>query len=155
MIQFEPTEDAALLKRIITHPDIWPHVTDDNCGSPEDFEVFVGGPWMHLLVKDEELLGCFSFFQQNSICWEVHTCLFPGHYPDVNEAAGKGVIEHIFQSTACLRIVTNVPGYNRAAAAFAYRCGMKRFGVNYNSYLKGGSVMDQIMLGISKGDTCQ
>src|SRR6185369_16871555 len=79
-------------------------------------------------------LGLFLFHPHNSICWEVHTCLLPAAWGERATRAGKGVVQWIWKNTPCLRIITNVPAYNRLAYRFALRCGMTEFGRNRGSF---------------------
>jgi hypothetical protein len=60
------------------------------------------------------------------------------------------VLEWIWTNTPCRRIVTGVPQGNRLAFRFAVAAGMEQYGVNEASFLRGGRMLDQICLGISR-----
>jgi len=113
----------------------------------------------YIIVRDifpdtgpEEILGLWLFVPQNGICWEVHTCLLPPAWGERGQRAARLLPEWIWENTHCRRIVTNVPTQNRLALHFATRAGMKVYGVNQDSYLKGGILYDLVCLGISKPD---
>jgi hypothetical protein len=151
MIEFERTTDYALVRAILTHPAIYPHITDDGCPAADQFQVLEHPSIWYVLVRDgAEVLGLWMFAPQGAACWEVHTCLLPCAYGDRAKQASRAMAEWIFTHTPCQRIVTTVPAYNRLALRFAERAGMTRFGTNERSYLKGNTLHNQILLGLSK-----
>ena len=150
-VTFERTQDYGLVKEIATHPMIYPAISPDGSPEPEDWQPLQSDLVWYVLVKDEgELLGMFALAPQNPVCWEIHTCLLPKAWGSKAREAGKEIAEWIFQNTPCLRIVTNVPEYNRLAFKLAIECGLIRYGYNPASYMKDGKLHDQIMLGVSK-----
>jgi RimJ/RimL family protein N-acetyltransferase len=152
-LAFERTLDFSLVRQIITHPRIWPHVSDDFSPAPEDFVPKQDEAIWYVLVKNgDELLGLFSLFPQNAICWELHTCLLPNAWKRWTVPAARGLFGWIFSNTGCLRIVTSVPEYNRVAVRAAVLAGMMQFGVNEKSWMRRRELQDQILLGVSKGD---
>ena len=150
-IRFERTADAVLIREIMTHPKIWPWITDDGSPAAADFEPAIHPSLWYVLAFDgEELMGLWLFAAQSSACFEAHTCLLPGQRGERAGEAAKQVIAWIWANTPCRRIFTNVPRFNRAALYFAVRAGLIRFGVNEQSFLKHGKLYDQILLGLSK-----
>lgn len=158
---FAPTGDMALVKSIITHPKIWPYVSDDYSPPPEDFSPPQAEGITYLLVsEDNEDLGCFILHPHSSTTWEVHTCLLPVVWGRSDEAT-KGGTEWVWANLPCLRLITNVPTPNKLALRLAKRSGMCQFGLNPDSFVKGGKVYAMFMLGISRpgiesmrGDPC-
>jgi hypothetical protein len=59
-------------------------------------------------------------------------------------------LEWIWRNTPCRRIVTNVPEDNRLAYRFALSAGMIGYGLNRASFQRGGRLLDQHCLGISR-----
>lgn len=151
MIKFERTSDYDLVKRIVTHPRVYPHVTDDFSLEASQWEPARHEGIYYLLVKEDgELLGLFTVIPLNGICWEIHTTLLPQAWgPRAGEAA-RAVQRWLWEQTRCERLVTNVPEYNRLALRFARQAGLQQFGVNPASYRKDGKLYDQIMLGVSR-----
>lgn len=148
---FERTADYGLIKSVITHPAIWAHATDDYGQNPGEWEPAQSDLIWYVAVKEnEELLGLFMLVPENHICWKVHTCLLPNAWGRRAKQAAKHGIEWVWANTECLRIVTDVPKYNRQASLFARWAGMSEFGVNPKSYMKNGELQDVTMLGISK-----
>ena len=152
MIAFERTRNYDIVRRVMTHPQIWPHISDDGSPSHQDYRPPEGEHIWYVLAWDngEELLGLWMFHPQNAICWEVHTCLLPNAWGERAYTAARALPEWIWRHTPCRRIVTNVPSSNRLALRFALRAGMTIFGCNKASYLKHGRLCDQLCLGLSK-----
>lgn len=150
-MKFERTENWELIKKIVTHPRIYPAVSDDFSPKAEDWEPIKDENAWYVVVGDgEEMLGLWALFPENRICWKVHTCLLPKAYGErAKVAAGEGSA-WVWANTPCLRLITDVPIFNRLALKFALYAGFTQFGVNPKSYMKYGKLHDVIMLGISK-----
>jgi len=152
MIHFERTQDYALIRQIITHPRVYAHVSDDYSPKVEDFKPVENDDWWYVLVQDaREILGLWIVTPHTHCCWEIHTCLLPTAWgrraKEAAQLLGPWLWEHLPE---CVRIVTEVPEYNRAAFLFALQSGMEKYGVNPKAYLKDGKLQDVILLGVSR-----
>lgn len=155
LITIEVCEDAALIESAVKHPRIWPHVHDDGTADPEAFNPFASNALWLAAYSSGEFMGCFMYHAHNSTTMEMHTCLLPKAWGASDLYARKSV-EWIFANTPCRRIITNVPDGNKLAERLAKRVGFVEFGYNPNSIQKGGRLVGQKMLGISKGhQSCQ
>lgn len=144
-------ENAELIARTISHPRIWPSVSDDGSPYPDDYAPVVGEGIVYLgMYEQDEYLGLFMLHPHNAICWEVHTCLLPVAWGVTARSCAELCIEWAFSMTGCCRLITNVPASNKLALRLAKSVGMQQFGINPKSFLKHGVALDQIMLGISK-----
>jgi RimJ/RimL family protein N-acetyltransferase len=159
VIHFERSFDYELIRRIMTHDKIWPHISDDGSPPASEYRPLESELSWYVVVRDiypdagpEEVLGLWMLHPQNSICWEVHTCLLPTAWGDRGQRAARMLPTWIWENTNCRRIVTNVPTTNRLALHFAVKAGMTIFGVNQASFLKHGTLCDQVCLGISPHD---
>jgi RimJ/RimL family protein N-acetyltransferase len=151
MISFERTDDWALIKQIITDRRVYPHVSDDFSPTPEAYEPLQHESIWYILAKDDGfILGLWILIPDNFVCWKIHTCLLPGAWGHLGQEAAALLPNWIWSHTKCLRIITDVPEYNRLALKFAKQAGMEEFGVNERSYMKKGELQNLIMLGISK-----
>jgi len=156
MIVFERSTDYEVIRQILTHPRVYGKISDDYSPAAQDYyPIEHEGVW-YVVAKDfseqdqdYDLLGLWMFVPQNGVCWEVHTALLPCAWGDVGLEAALMLPSWIWSHTPCRRIVTNVPSSNRLALRFAVKAGMKVFGINEASYLKGGVLYDQVCLGIS------
>lgn len=167
MISLERTRDWELITRIVTHPKVYPQVSDDYSPKPEEWEPAKGDDVWYVLVRDltpggresgtlfkgetGEILGLWVLHPHLRTCWEIHTCLLPNAYGPRARKAVRELIpwgwEHLPE---CVRVITQVPQYNRIALLFAIQAGMEQYGMNPKSYLKGGMLHDVILLGISR-----
>ena len=148
---FERSEDWQLVKQIITHERIYPHVTDDFAPPAAEWEPLKHPDVWYCVARDcREVLGLWALIPENRICWKVHTCLLPIAWGERALRAALEFREWIWANTNCERLNTDVPVFNRIALRFAQAAGMEQFGVNPKSFKKGGRLHDQIMLGISR-----
>ena len=151
MIHFERSTDYALIRGILTHKSVFPHLCDDFSPAAVDYRPIESDAIWYLVAWDgNALLGLWMLVPQNGICWEIHTALLPHAWGDRAHRAAIAVQDWIWQNTPCRRIVTNVPTDNRVAYRFAIAAGMEVYGTNEASFLKNGRLQDQICLGISR-----
>lgn len=150
-MRFERTVDRELVRRILTHPRIWPHIADDGTPPVEQFEP-PDHPaiWYVLIYDGDELLGLWALVPHNSVCWEIHTALLPTAWGARARRAAAEFKEWLWRQTPCRRLITAVPASNRLALRFAEAAGMRAWGVNERSWLRNGHLEDLIMLGISR-----
>jgi len=157
MIHFERSFDYPLIRHIMTHPKIYPHITDDYSPPISEYHPIQNEYMWYVIVHDiyvvdvgpEEILGLWVLHPHNTICWEIHTCLLPNAWGPRGQVAARLLPEWIWQNTTCRRIITAVPTTNRLALHFAFKAGMKAYGVNEASYFKNDRLCDQVVLGIS------
>lgn len=152
-MKIERTHDMALVALILAHPQIFPHIHEDGTDEPAPLD-HDGFHWM--LVSDAEPAGVFLAYQRGAACWEMHTCLLPRIWGEGANEAARLLGEYLFLTIGANKVVTNVPAPNRHALRFAKRNGMQIEGVNRASFLLGGVMHDQTMLGITKQEwLCQ
>ena len=151
-MHFERTREGALIRRVLTHPSIYPHITDDSAPTPEQYVPNENDDIWYVTAKDaDELLGIFILVPQNCATYEIHTCLLPCAWGARAAVAALGITPWFFaQIDRCHRIVTNVPANNRLALRFARKAGMTQYGLNPLSFLKAGVLHDQHLLGLSR-----
>lgn len=147
---FERSFDYELIRAVITQPEIYKFISDDGSPPREEYRPVESEAVWYVVVWDgNELLGLFMLVPENTVCWQIHTCLLPDAWGFRAQEAAKLLPAWIWEHTPCRRIVTNVPAPNRLALHFAVRAGMKIYGVNQASYLKHGVLCDQVCLGLS------
>lgn len=157
MIEIVKTGDAELVKAIITHPKIYPFVTEDGAPAPEVFSVrgLVDHPGIHFLapIADDQVAGVFMVHSETPSIYVVHTCILPEFWGRAEEA-GRELIRWVFQNTKCNKLVTYVPKDNRLAYRLAIAVGMQEQGCITESYMKNGVLIDQHVLGIGRRQVC-
>lgn len=155
MILLKRTFDYELVKRIVTHHEVYPWLSDDGSPPPEEWHAIQHEAMYYVLVeRDGEPVGVLMFTPQNSVCYEGHTALLPEVWGQGAEI-GAMAAAWLFENSPCQRLIGNAPMFNPRALQYARSAGMEPFGVNARSYLKGGVLYDQIVLGMSKEDRCR
>ena len=150
-MEFRPTQDADLVREILTHPKLYRRMSDDGCPAPEEFYPEISENLSYILAIDQgRILGLFLFHPHNAVTFEVHTALLPHAWGPAAVEAARGVVRWFFHNTNCQRIITSVPRSNRLALKLARRAGFKQWGTNSRSFLKNGQLEDLLMLGISR-----
>lgn len=154
-MKIERTHDMALVAQIMAHPSIFQHIAEDGTDQPEPID-HPGFYWM-LATSHGEPAGLFLVHARGAVCYEMHTMILPAFLGAPASAAAQALLAWAFTDLACEKIVTSVPGYNRAALRFARINGMREEGVNRASFLRRGQLIDQITLGITKKEwtSCQ
>jgi RimJ/RimL family protein N-acetyltransferase len=151
VIRIERSTDYSLIKGVMTHPAVYRHLTDDTSPPADEFRPIESDLFWYLLAWDgNELLGLWLLVPHSAVCWEIHTALLPDAWGERARQAATVALEWIWTHTPCRRIVTGVPQGNRVAFRFALAAGMEQYGVNEASFLRGGRMLDQICLGISR-----
>lgn len=152
---FERTSDLDLVRRVLTHPRIYPFISDDFSPPADEYRPVENEAVWYVAARDRlavvqaQLLALWMFVPLNGICWDVHTAVLPCAWGEVGLEAARQLPAWMWANTPCRRIVTTVPTCNRLALHFAVRAGMRIWGYNEASYLKNGLLYDQVCLGIS------
>ena len=155
---FERSDNLDIIKSVVTHKNVYPAVSDDFSPEPQDWEPIDPRVAWYVVVKDgETLLGLWALIPVSKILWQIHTCLLPVAYGERARAAAKELGPWIWDHMPCMRVITEVPAYNRLALRFAKEAGMTQFGLNPKSYQKFGQLHDVALLGVSRpeGNVCQ
>lgn len=150
------THDTDLLTEIVTHPDVWPHLIDDAAPRREDYRVTLEPDVFYLTASDDAggPIGALRFDRHNAVTWELHTAVLPQHRGATSGVFGHAGLRWMFENAGARKIITQVPADNERALRYAHRLGFRDEGINRASFLKGGALLDQTMLGITEGELC-
>lgn len=147
----ERIRDPKLVQMLATHPSIFKHVSDDWVKRPEDWVAPVSDSIVYLVASDEEIFfGFGAFFPQTWTCYQAHMGFLPCSYGEQSLSSFKSMLGWMWENSTASRIIGEIPVQNRTAIAFAINAGFERYGVNVKSRLRGGVLVDQVCLGISK-----
>jgi len=162
-MQFKCLSDMAVIRSTITHPKIYPYVTDF-AGPDPDYYHPEWSPFQILYVgafDDDKYLGLFKLTPQFIKSVSIHTCLLPEAYGSKALEAGKGIINWVFDNFNHNHLTTFIPESNRLALRFALKCGMKPCGFlnkAWQTYKEGkeeGVYMLQVERPIREVSPCQ
>lgn len=147
----ERTWDLAELKRLVTDPSIFPHVSDDYYSDPKTWEPPQSDDIVYLVAKDSEgLYGFGVFIAHTRSCFEAHLGFLRRAYGPAAHQAFQEMLQWIWERTTAARIVGEICADNKLAIKFAQNCGFTQYGINPKSRLRGGVLQDQVCLGISR-----
>lgn len=145
------SDDLEFIREVMAHPKIWPHISDDHSGKREDFVPSLHGSFRYLTPEHKgDRVGVFFYHPHSVILWEVHTCILPQFWGDPATQAARAGLRWMIDHAGAKKIITHVPRINQKARMFALRVGMKDEGVNRQSFLKNGQLVDQYILGITQ-----
>lgn len=149
---FHRSTDWPLIRQIMTHPRVWPHISDDYSPAPADFQPNPDPGLCYVVVEDGPVtLGLFLLEPHGGVHAEVHTCLLPaGWIRDSREIARQAMAWLWANCPQVERLTTTVPRNNSLALRFAQALGMVEYGVNPKSFQKGGVLVDQTLLGMCR-----
>jgi len=155
MIERLTVDDVDGVNSLMRDPDIYPHVTDDSCPRPEDFDA------SDMLKSDDiyalgwrdngSIPGLLILYALNGITYQGHICMS-------KECRGREAVENslkakdwMFENTNCRKIVAFVPDHRKVVKVIVKAIGFEREGKLKNSFLKDGTLIDEVIYGIEKG----
>lgn len=151
MITLKPLDDLDLINRVILDAAVNDDISDDASKSteiaalPSHFECLG-------IYQDHEIKGLFLLVPQNAITAEIHTCLLLRGKPAFQ--AGELLLEYLFSKYR--KAISYTPSINKKALLYALRLGFKKEGILTQSFLKNGELLDQTLVGLTKGEyLCQ
>lgn len=157
-MRIERTADSRLIRSVVTHPSIYPYISDDYSPAASEYEpVITDGIYWLACLRGDDLCGLFMVHPWNGITYEIHTCLLPPFRGPLAREATAAVLAWLFGQTPCQKVVTQVPATHRTAYRLATDSGLKDEGLNRRSFMKHGELIDQHLLGITREEweTCQ
>lgn len=127
---------------------------DDFAPDPAEFEC-VEHPLVSFMVVEEagRDIGVFVVNAHSTVLWEIHEAFLPEAWGMTALRATIEFREWIWRESKCMRLFGQILKSNRLAIRFAKAAGMVEFGVHPESFMKGGKMQNQILVGISRPET--
>lgn len=151
MITLQPLNDLDLINRVILDAAVNDDISDDASKNlaiselPLNFECLG-------IYQDDEIKGLFMLIPQNAVTAEIHTCLLLRGKAAFK--AGQLLLEYLFSKYQ--KAISYTPSNNRKALIYAIGLGFKKEGVLTQSFLKNGELLNQTLVGLTKGEyLCQ
>jgi len=151
-MHFRRTRDYDQIHGILTSPGIYRSMGDDFLPpDPREFQVNEHPLSFYVLASnDEGLVGLFSLYPQNMVCWEVHVAMLPSAKTAEKWESARELPAWLARNTRCRRLVASVPHTNRAAVIYGtHGIGMRYVGRQPKAFMKDGQLQDLILLGMS------
>lgn len=147
-IAFTRTGNKSLIREIITHPKVWPWLSDDSFPPKELYCPPDNAAVFHLLATDADTGECFGLVITHAITaalWEVDHALLPPAYGAPAYAIGRALEAWIWSNTSAETILGLTPVDNRLALKYARRQGMTESGRIPRAICRGGAFHDYIV----------
>jgi RimJ/RimL family protein N-acetyltransferase len=151
VISFERTEDADLIRSIVTHPKVFGFLHDDD-SPPREAWVPAFYPrlsWM-LVRHDAVPLGLIIVREHSSYLWELHLGFLPEAWGELALESFREFICGVWRVSKCQRLFGHIAAHNRRALKFAKSAGFREFAVHPRSLMKDGNLVDQILVGLDR-----
>lgn len=160
MISIEQTFDVPFIHRVMSHPAIFPMVTDDSAESitPETVKAILDtrGEFMFFRVRDVgDDMGLFMYQKHSAAHYEIHTCILPEYRGPKAYEAGHAIVAWLWANTCAGVISTYVPERDRAVRLFAKAIGFKEIGILPASLLRNRQYLNQTLLALERTQSCQ
>jgi RimJ/RimL family protein N-acetyltransferase len=150
MITLKRAQDLEIVRLIITDPAVYRHMVSDGSPDLESFRpVEHEKVWYMIAFDDAELLGLFMLVWLSPILLDLHVCLLPNARGRALQAYRRG-LEWLWANTKCLKVTGNTPADNRLALRVAKLAGLEVIGVNEDSLMRNGKLIDQVILGMKR-----
>ncbi|HAV4987985.1 TPA: DUF2824 family protein [Acinetobacter nosocomialis] len=145
-------DDLEEINKIILNDNVQKDICDDLTRNKKVLDLS-GYEWIGV-IENNITQGLFLLIKHNSIAIEIHTCLLPSLRGSKAIEAGKLILKLIFENHQ--KVISWIPENNRKAKLFAQMQGFQVEGINRASFLKDGKLLDQFLVGLTKGEfLCQ
>lgn len=136
------------IKSVITHPDIYPRLINENSPPPDLWKPAKGR--IYIVGYDAIPFGVLSANRKSDIQYIVHFQVIPEFRKTHAIKFAEKAVQWVWDNTEARKLVAEVPEFHPNVIKFADKVGFIVEGVNYKSCLKDGKLYDQIYLGLSK-----
>lgn len=146
----ELTQDVDVIKSILTHPSIYPVISSDLAPKPEDYTPDTKGKVIMVGMVDDVPMALMILYPCNDVTAWCHVQVLPEYRKEHAYEFGIEAIAYAWDLLGVLKIVAQIPAIYPNVIAFAEKCGFTQEGVNKNSHLKDGKLVDCVYMGIAR-----
>jgi RimJ/RimL family protein N-acetyltransferase len=147
----ERTSDKKAVEKIITLPEIFDCISEDDCDLPE-IDV-IKDCW--LIIKVDDLcIGAYFLHPHNSTTLEIHAHILPEYRKEHAINSGSVILQWVLDECpeTYQKIIAQVPKLYPNVKSFCEVNGFKVEGINRLSHRKNGVLHDQWLLGITRDE---
>lgn len=145
------SRDYSAIRTLCTHPRIFPLIADDYHTDPEAWQVPENDAIVYLLASDDAGPFGFGIFHPiNLACYAGHFGFLPRGYGADARKSFERMLAWLWENTTAEKVVGEIVRDNILAIRFARSVGFEIYGLNKKSFRRGGVLVDQVCLGISK-----
>lgn len=146
------TRNRQLATELLTHPSIWPSLTNDDAPPLGEFEA--PDAFTYLVATDGgEVAGLFGVrMEQNAAI--LHVAMLPAYRGAGTRKAGEAAMAWVWANTGAERVLVRLEAWNTKARAAAVRAGFKPTKTLPGAVRRGGRLVDILELEKRRGIRC-
>ena len=150
MIKRCTIDDLEFVDAVLTHPAIYPHISDDYSPSIKEFTAkpLLKRPACYVLMYKD--YGLVLSQPMNGTMFDTHITMLPEHRGKDAIEASDGFAHYLFTETTCEKIMAIIPELFPNVMNFVQRIGFKAEGHLTKSIKKNGKLIDQYVFGLEK-----
>lgn len=150
MIKVEPTNDMHLIREIMISDEIWDCSVEDGTKKEGFYPSFDNMSVWFLCTVDGKVAGSILAHNDNVTTIKIHPYILSNY-----RVKSRIIIKEFFKWFLCnakfaSKIIVSIPFSRKVVYNFAKKVGFVDEGINRESYLSGGTLYDQWMLGITR-----
>lgn len=143
------TEDRAYATAVMTHPAIWPALTNDLAPPLPEFEAPEGFVYF-VPVEDGRPAGLFGVRVAEIGVISLHVAMLPEFRGTGTRRAGQAMLDWIWTNTPAERVVVRLEARNVLARAAAVRAGFVQCDQWTDTITKAGEPMEMIEMEVRR-----
>ncbi len=147
-LRIEHTLEGVL--EILTHPEIYPNISDDLSPPVEDFSLDMLNGHEYLVGFVDKPIGYVGLHPANGITLIAHIQILPEYRKEYALEFGKGAAQWIWDNTQFMKIQASIPTLYPNVISFIERLGFNKEGVSEKSYLRHGEIHDSVYFGMAR-----
>lgn len=141
------TFDTEQILSVLTHPDILKTITESDSSN---LQVDPQASCFIACTVDDELSAVFIFDKIGACVCDIHAHVLPAKRPHSKDI-GAAILRHFFDIAPwAAKLTALIPACYPNVIAYAHQFGFINEGVNRQSYLFQGDLIDQVYLGATK-----
>jgi len=151
MIKRCTIDDLEFVDAVLTHPAIYPHISDDYSPSIKEFTAkpLLEAPMCYVLAYKD--YGIVLSTPINGTLFDTHITMLPEHRGKEAVEASDEFKKYLFNETTCEKIMAIIPDIFPNVMNFVERIGFELEGILTKSIKKNGKLIDQFVFGLEKG----
>jgi len=155
-IRLERSENAKEIESILKDPEIFARIAEDDI-EPWEYETPIDGSQCYMMIyADDKPIGVWNLYPVGSSTLNIHCNILKEHRVHAMEA-GR-LIVHWFAYNApkqYVKLNAEIPIIYPDVYHFTKKFGFRDEGVNRQSIMKAGELVDQCRLGLTKREAIE
>lgn len=155
-IYLKEIDDLEVIREILIEPEMWDRISEDG-QKKEDFIIsdnpafiWVGVFSRGNITRDRKLIGIFFLHALNKTTLQIHAHIKKEFRKEFAKRAGKEIISYFVNETDFEKLLAEIPVVYQDVYHYTKSFGFIDEGINRQSFLKKGKVIDQYRLGLTR-----